>query len=162
MTKCSGILMRRKKKTIAKRVAGIKSKYADHPYVNNMVNRVIADVQYHEIRIRFQNQVVCFYCGVRATGVDHQPPLSRIDEYRHICKSTGKPVLLLKVSCCAECNRLLGNSVFSSFLAKLENLRRRLAKKYAHITPEDKVQHGRLKRRLSFDRGINRIAGKYE
>jgi hypothetical protein len=153
--------MARRQKKIRQRIERAKIKHADNPYLENILRRIENDPKYREIRIRYQNQIVCFYCGFPASGVDHQPPLSRIDEYIKVRKAKKRPIHLLKVSCCGECNRLLGNSVFSSFEAKLENLRRRLKKKYARITPEDKLQFGRLKRRLTFNRGLKRVR-RYE
>lgn len=152
---------RRSRKSRKLSVEKLKERHADHPYLDNIITRAVYDPEYREIKIKYQNRIVCFYCGMPATGVDHQPPLSRIDEYKKICVQKGKDMRLIKVSCCGECNRLLSNSVFSSFKAKLDNLRMRLKKKYRHIVPANKLEFGRLKRRLNFDRGLKRIQ-RYE
>lgn len=152
----------KRRKQLEKRVARVKEKYANSPNLPNMVKRILRDPDYKEIKIRYNHRVVCFYCGQVATGVDHQPPISKIEEYESICASQNRTAHLLKVSCCGECNRLLGNSVFSTFKAKLENLRRRLKKKYSYVKPEDKIEYGRLRRRLIFERGIKRVTGRYE
>lgn len=134
-------------------------KYANHKYKNNILRRIKYDCQYHEIKIKHHNQIVCAYCGMPATGVDHFIPLSQVEEYIAGCERKGQEPKLFKVSCCAECNRLLGPSTFSTFEIKLNHLRKRLKKKYLGSDPNDKVLQGRLRRRLIFDRGLKRITG---
>jgi hypothetical protein len=148
------------KRVIRKRkIRAAYEKYRDHQYFLNIKRRIEWDDQYHEIRIKYENRIVCAYCGMTATGMDHFIPLSQVEEHVEHCEKTGKIPQLFKVSCCAECNRLLGPSTFSTFEIKLKHLRMRLERKYKDSNPNDRLLQGRLKRRLTFDRGLKRING---
>lgn len=145
---------------LARALTKVKRKHANHKYLDNIVERIKWDFEYKEIRIKFQNRIVCAYCGEKASGMDHVIPLSEAREYVASYKEKGIDAKLYKVSCCGECNRLLGPSIFSAFEIKLQHLRKRLARKYKDLDPDDKVLIGRLNRRLNFNRGLNRMKNK--
>jgi hypothetical protein len=148
-----------KETVVARKLSQAKRKYKDHKYLDNILRRIKWDAEYHEIKIKYQNRIACGYCGMPASGIDHFVPLSQVEKYIEACKRQGKSPVLFKISCCAECNRLLGSSTFSTFEIRLEHLRKRLKRKYANSNKNDKLLQGRLKRRLSFDRGLKRVNG---
>lgn len=149
------------KQKIKKKIEKLLIVRGDNPNVHNMIKRELYDPEYHSVQIKFQNRFVCFYCGVPATGYDHYPPLSRCDTYLEHCKQNDIKPQLLKLSCCEECNRLLGNTMTWTLEERLTIIRDRIKKKHAHVTPDDKLNHGRLLRRLHFTRGIDRLRGRY-
>lgn len=143
----------------ARKIMATKRKNAGHKYLNNMLKRIVLDNEYHEVSLHNMGQVVCFYCGLTASGVDHLAPISKVDEYIKIRENKDLPVKLLKVSCCAECNRLLASSVYTTFDAKLSALRTRLKRKYSEMAL-DKREQGVLRRRLVFNKGADLLKSK--
>lgn len=57
--------------------------------------------------------IQCFYCGIPADTQDHQPPISKFQEYRDLCLEHG---FFVKVPCCRECNSLLGDTPTESLI----------------------------------------------
>lgn len=151
------------KHKLLKKLNHIREKYADHKYLENMLKREIYDPEYHVINIKYQNTIVCYYCGMPATGYDHVPPLSKCDDYVIRCKQQDVKPQLLKLSCCGECNILLGPTHTRNLEERLKLLRQRIRRKYSETTPEsNRVLYGRVLRRITFERGINRTRGRYE
>lgn len=82
----------------------------------------------------------CFYCGDPADQIDHQPPITRVSDYRSLGLVHE---LYISVPCCAECNQLLNDELTADLLEREVVLKDRLAKKYRRVlrsrtwTPED-------------------------
>lgn len=150
------------KQKIQKRIQKLRLTQKDNPNLDNIIRRQLYDPEYHAIQIKFQDRFVCFYCGIPATGYDHYPPLSKCESYLEECKRQNVRPQLLKLSCCGECNRLLSSTHTVTLEERLKTVRIRLKNKYAHVTPDDKLNHGRLLRRLYFTRGIERLRGRYK
>lgn len=69
----------------------------------------------------------CFYCGAPADTLDHQPPISRVSDYRALALEHER---FVKALACRECNGLLGNELHGTLLEREEDLKARLRKKY--------------------------------
>ena len=144
------------------RLAALEIKHENNPNLDNILKREKYDREYHIIDIKFNNRIVCFYCGVDATGYDHVPPISHFESYMQKCIELNRKPQVLKLSCCAECNILLNNTMTTSLIERLSLARFRIKRKYyGKVDPKDRITLGRLGRRLSFNRGINRTQKKY-
>lgn len=135
---------------LAKKLWRIRQKHKDNRYLENILNRCKNEILYKEVRIKFKNQIVCAYCGILHTGFDHQPPLSRVRNYQLNCRFHKRREIYLKVSCCAECNRILGNTFTLTFQDRLGVLRSRLE---SRTTDQS---------RLTFERGLKRCEKYYD
>lgn len=137
-----------------------RQKYADHKYLDNILKRVRFDFEYRYVRIKYKNKIVCAYCGQKSTGFDHHPPISKYETYLSACEKADRKPDPIKISCCGECNRLLGPTLSTNFYQRLLTLRKRLRKKYKHLGPRHGIEYAVLKQRLNFERGLNRLKGK--
>ena len=90
----------------------------------------IYNAMYIILRHEEANPFTCFYCGDPANTLDHQPPISRINDYRALGLGYEEYV---KVPCCAECNGLLSNTLTTNLLARCEFLKDKLRKRYRHV-----------------------------
>lgn len=151
-------MRRNRRAELAKKLFVIREKYADHKYLTNIIRRIRHEDDYRTINVRHQNSIVCVYCGMKATGVDHVPPLSRIEVYYETCRIKEIIPFPVKISCCAECNRLLGNTYHTDITERIGALRTRLASKYSNVLPTDRLNYGRLVRRLKFEVGHKKVA----
>jgi len=71
----------------------------------------------------------CFYCGLLATTTDHAYPLVALASMDKL----GMPApseMLVKVPCCAECNRLLADSIHNEMSKRFKCIKKRIRKKY--------------------------------
>lgn len=72
---------------------------------------------------------LCVYCGEPADCVDHVPPLSRVYDFRTL----QVPEKYFRVKCCTACNNMLGNTLQSDLLERIDvakgMLRKRLGKR---------------------------------
>jgi len=71
---------------------------------------------------------LCFYCGANAATEDHQPPLSRVDDFVSLYGDSSH--LFKLVPCCTECNALLGANLHRDLEERHNWLKMRLRKKY--------------------------------
>ncbi len=136
-------------------------------------NAALDDALYTIFRHDPESPFACFYCGESASTLDHQPPVSRIYDYRamglrHEC--------YVKVPACEECNNLLGATLTLDLLEREMVLRRKLEERYRRALEmppwargELRQLRGRLRqhvenhqrrrdwiqRRLDYSRGIN-------
>ena len=70
---------------------------------------------------------LCLYCGERATGFDHVPPLSVVDNLVRC----GLQVLNLRLyPCCSECNSILGDIYLATLKERRDHLLKYYLKKY--------------------------------
>lgn len=74
-----------------------------------------------------QQPFTCFYCGDSASGMDHVPPLSRVDDYRAF---KLRHEFFIKVPCCQECNSLLSDSLQIHIIDRVCYAHDLLEKKY--------------------------------
>lgn len=84
----------------------------------------------------------CFYCGHPADCLDHHPPISKVDEYEAFVLVDERYV---KVWCCQECNRILGDSLQLTLLERDDELKARLAKKYSKYLFQPEWSEAELK-----------------
>jgi hypothetical protein len=68
----------------------------------------------------------CFYCGQDGGTVDHQPPLSVIEDM----VTSGLGFECVKVPACHHCNSLLGQFPSTTLSERFEELKEKLRKKY--------------------------------
>jgi len=68
----------------------------------------------------------CFYCGDPADTVDHYPPVSRVNDYRAL---GNRYETYITVSCCSQCNSILGNTLQDTLLERAEVAKTMLEKK---------------------------------
>lgn len=147
---------------LAVKLAKIEKKHCDHKYLENIKKRVIFENEYHIINIKRYNRIVCTYCGVQASGHDHVPPLSKYEQYRDKCASLNRKITPLKLSCCHECNLLLGPTVTDTLAERFVLIKERIKRKYiGKIDISDRIQMGRLSRRLAFTQGARRVLKQY-
>lgn len=103
-----------------------------------------AEVQYKMFRHDQDNPFVCFYCGEPASTMDHQPPISRVYDYRAMGLQYE---CYVKVPCCEQCNSLLGATLTLDLIERQAVLKRRLEDKYHRVldTPPWKPGEPRAK-----------------
>jgi hypothetical protein len=75
----------------------------------------------------------CYYCGMPATGVDHVVPLSILYTLIDIKEKGLLRNRITIVSCCNECNTLLGTSYQETLKQRKTYLKRKLKKKYRKV-----------------------------
>lgn len=142
-----------------------KNRYADMARYNGLYKKFIVR--------SLDNYAICFYCGELATSMDHQPPISRVEDYRAFGLCTEVFVL---VSCCNECNYLGANHLHSDIVTRAEFINTKLRNKYKRKisipdwTPEELSHMGpvmlneiqtairlkiRIEDRLNFTGGIS-------
>ena len=68
----------------------------------------------------------CFYCGLDATTIDHQPPISVIGSFI----DNNEIFEALKIPCCLECNSLLHSTPTKTLYERLDLLKTKLRNKY--------------------------------
>lgn len=68
----------------------------------------------------------CFYCGLPASSVDHQPPLSVISSM----VTAGEPFEAVRIPACLECNSLLSNYKTFTVAERFDLAKNKLRKKY--------------------------------
>lgn len=68
----------------------------------------------------------CVYCGEPANTVDHQPPISRIDDYESLGLANELYVL---IPSCMDCNKLAGSVLHDSPIERLEYIKDSLEKR---------------------------------
>lgn len=119
----------------------------------------IYDGLYTLMRHDPENPFSCFYCGEPASGVDHQPPISRVSDYQSI---QLKREIYLKVPCCEECNNLVGEELTIDLLERERFVKHKLDKKYRKLadspywTEKELAQlKGRLKEHI--ENHVNRL-----
>ena len=71
----------------------------------------------------------CYYCGENASCFDHTPPISLIESYI----ATKQKAEFLRVPSCIECNAILKNYDSSTLSIRMEELKRRLERKYSKV-----------------------------
>lgn len=76
------------------------------------------------------NNGICVYCGMQASGHDHFVPLSVVSAIAGIVEYIHGTVL---VPCCGECNSTAGNKLFPTVAAKRRWIQFRYRKKYNRI-----------------------------
>ncbi len=86
------------------------------------LSEIILHIRYKPIGV----PGVCYYCGVRAQGRDHVPPLSLVSEDPDLRE--GLPFFLLPS--CNECNSMLGNNPIVVIEARRAWLYRRYQARY--------------------------------
>lgn len=87
-----------------------------------MVKRTIVHKYYnHDSMKDYQ----CFYCGDRALGKDHVPPVSYPDEYEESYR--------MLVRCCVLCNSLLGKKGLLTLLARADYLLMAYQKRFLRL-----------------------------
>jgi len=63
--------------------------------------------KYNDLYLRFyhdeKNRFTCFYCGEAARCFDHQPPITRVSDYRSL---NLRHEVYIKVPSCNNCNEL--------------------------------------------------------
>jgi len=97
------------------------------------LRRSIIDKKYKT----YYKEARCFYCGDPAETIDHAPAISQVyawgeDRYRN------RGIGLWRVSCCHECNNLLGDRSVSSLQKRAEYVYRELMKRYEkHINQQN-------------------------
>lgn len=72
----------------------------------------------------------CYYCGLPASGIDHVIPRSVLRAMADVEQEAGRARRKLTVSCCAECNSLLGPTMQDTLAERKLFLKDRLRKKY--------------------------------
>jgi 5-methylcytosine-specific restriction endonuclease McrA len=72
----------------------------------------------------------CFYCGDPADEIDHQPPVTRVADYRTLGLDHE---MYITVPCCRECNQLLSDALTADLLEREVLLKNKLAKKYRRL-----------------------------
>jgi 5-methylcytosine-specific restriction endonuclease McrA len=72
----------------------------------------------------------CVYCGDPADEIDHQPPITRVPDYRTFGLERE---LYITVPCCRECNILLSDALTIDLLEREVILKNKLAKKYRRV-----------------------------
>ena len=108
---------------------------------------------------------MCVYCGDPATGRDHVPPLTQVEEYRRL--GLEKEAYLL-VPCCKSCNSFGGNNLQASIFERIEFIKDRISRKFARYLKQtewdeeeieelghnlaSKVREGTVKRRMAIAR----------
>lgn len=94
----------------------------------NQVNREVYEVLYKCFIGKDNNE--CFYCGDRAETWDHQPPISRVDDYRAL---NFEREIFIKVPCCKECNSLAGDTLTSSLIERDTLIKTKIFERYHKI-----------------------------
>jgi len=87
--------------------------------------RKIVDAKYKT----FYKGNKCYYCGDMADTIDHAPDINKVyawgeDRFR------SRGIDLVRVSCCSECNTILGHRSPASLQKRCEFVYRELLKKY--------------------------------
>lgn len=81
---------------------------------------------YHEPDARF----TCFYCGEPANTFDHQPPITRVPDFRSSSLDRERYV---KVPACRQCNALASDELTESLWDRFDLVKSRLEKKYKKL-----------------------------
>lgn len=71
----------------------------------------------------------CFYCGDMAESVDHVPPLTWV-ESKTIKEWKKSRIPFVRIQCCMECNKLLGNKPLFTVQERVEYLEKKLLDQY--------------------------------
>ncbi len=88
--------------------------------------------RYHKFYMRFWVNEKCYYCGDKAGNIDHVPPIDYVYSYgRDAVESNG--ITLLLVSCCTNCNELLGSKALLTLDTRVVYLYGRIQKKYSSV-----------------------------
>lgn len=66
---------------------------------------------------------LCVYCGQPADSLDHQPPLSRVDDYQKLYLEREQ---YWQVKACKPCCEILGNDLHKDIFVRIEALKYRL------------------------------------
>ncbi|CDF83137.1 hypothetical protein PKB_1779 [Pseudomonas knackmussii B13] len=66
---------------------------------------------------------LCVYCGQPADALDHQPPLSRVDDYQKLYLEREQ---YWQVKACKPCCELLGDDLQKDIFVRIEALKYRL------------------------------------
>lgn len=72
----------------------------------------------------------CVYCGDPSDSIDHQPPITRVSEYR--CLNLANE-LFITVPCCRECNLILSDLLTASLVEREMLCKNKLADKYKKL-----------------------------
>lgn len=81
---------------------------------------------YHDESDRFK----CFYCGQQAHCFDHQPPITRVNDYRSLHLSRE---IYIKVPSCNHCNSIAGDELTETLWDRHYYIKQRLAEKNKHL-----------------------------
>jgi len=145
-------------------------------------SRVVYEDLYTRIVHDENDRWACFYCGEPATTMDHQPPISRVDDYRAIGL---RREVYVKVNCCKECNSLLGDHLTDTLIERELLAKRSLEKRYLNLVRQPEWTNKEIRRlaprgglreyiknaqeaqerlfnRLDYSGGINSYIEKYE
>jgi hypothetical protein len=94
--------------------------------------------KYGELYTRFyhneENWFTCFYCGCHATCFDHQPPITRVSDYRSLNLAHEK---YIKVPSCENCNLLASDELTESLWERLDHIRAKLEKRHKRLLRGD-------------------------
>lgn len=81
---------------------------------------------------------ICVYCGDPADCIDHVPPLSKVNQYRELGAHREQYLL---VKSCRPCNQMLGSTVQTDVLARIDEakalIRKKLGKRDVNYTWDD-------------------------
>ena len=77
-----------------------------------------------------ESKWICFYCGEPGNELDHQPPITRIDDYRALYLERQHYV---KVISCRECNAIAADILHETLLERKEYIANRLWERYRSI-----------------------------
>ena len=111
-------------------------------------------LKYGEIYTRFvhddENHYTCFYCGEPGNQYDHQPPITRVSDYRSLGLATEK---YIKVVSCAECNGMASDYLSETILDRADFVDKKLKQKYKKIMlspvwDETDIEQAQLRGRL--------------
>ena len=127
------------------------------------------DQLYRFFHYEDEEPFTCFYCGDRADGVDHCPPITRVDDYRAL-----QPIYedYVKVICCFHCNSILGDTLQISLIDREQYLKSWLAENQTIVSVSDeeiktmgrnlkrrikrwKAMEKQIEERLQYNKGIN-------
>lgn len=80
------------------------------------------------------NRFTCFYCGRMARCFDHQPPITRVSDYRSLGLMHE---VYIKVPSCNSCNATASDQLTETLWDRIEFIRSRLQKKNKRLLNGD-------------------------
>ena len=81
-----------------------------------------------------EHRFTCFYCGSRkGVQADHVPPVTKVKEYRTLCRDLKQPEKYVKVPSCHSCNSMLSNTLQADPLERLYFLKNLLRTRHKKI-----------------------------
>jgi len=120
--------------------------------------------KYNDLYYRFyhdeEDRFTCFYCGEGANCFDHQPPITRVSDYRSL---NLQHEVYIKVPSCNSCNTAAANKLTETLWDRYELVKERLYKKSGKRVRGDfwcKTEGKNLKNYIAKGRRDMRILNK--